>query len=153
MQSASAPTILMAEDNPVVRSDLRLVLEEGGYAVCADARDGVEAVELAREHRPDLILLDLRLPRLSGVDAARLIRGERDVPIVALTGYRGFAEEAIAAGAVSCVLKPFAERELLDSVSAALAAHAGQIVDAERQESRGAIATVLSALGVRRLDG
>ena len=107
--------------------------------VCPDAHDGVEAVELAREHRPDVILLDLRLPRLSGVDAARLIRGERDVPIVALTGYRGFAEQALAAGASSYVLKPFGEQELVDAVNAALAAHAGQVVAAARRDAaRGA---------------
>jgi CheY-like chemotaxis protein len=147
MESPAVPTVLTADDNPLVRSDLRLVLEGAGFAVCADARDGVEAVELARGHRPDVILLDLRLPRLSGVDAARLIRGEGDRPVVALTGYRGFAEAALAAGAVAYVLKPFAEQELVDSVSGALAAHAGRIVEAERAESRGAIRSVAAALG------
>lgn len=147
MGNAAAPTVLTAEDNPLVRSDLRLTLEEAGFVVCPDARDGVEAVELARKYRPDVILLDLRLPRLSGVDAARLIRGERDVPIVALTGYRGFAEQALAAGASSYVLKPFGEQELVDAVSAALAAHAGQVVGTARRESLDAIACALSALG------
>ena len=135
METAAAPIVLTAEDNPLVRADLRLTLEDAGFVVCPDAHDGVEAVELAREHRPDVILLDLRLPRLSGVDAARLIRGERDVPIVALTGYRGFAEQALAAGASSYVLKPFGEQELVDAVNAALAAHAGRVVAAARREA------------------
>ena len=135
MENAAAPIVLTAEDNPLVRSDLRLTLEDAGFVVCPDAHDGVEAVELAREHRPDVILLDLRLPRLSGVDAARLIRGEQEVPIVALTGYRGFAEQALAAGASSYVLKPFGEQELVNAVNAALAAHAGQVVAAARREA------------------
>ena len=98
----SAATVLTVEDNPVVRADLRLVLEDAGFDVCADARDGLEAVELAREHRPDLILLDLGLPELDGVEATRRILAERDVPIVALTGRsRGLAEEAMAVGATS----------------------------------------------------
>ena len=81
-------TILTVEDDAIVRADLRLVLEEAGFEVCADTRDGEEAVELARRHRPDLVLMDLGLPRVGGVEAIRRIRGNRDVPVVALTGHR-----------------------------------------------------------------
>ena len=100
MHMASTTTsVLTVEDDPIVRVDLRLVLESAGFEVCADARDGVEAVELAREHEPDVILLDLGLPRLSGVDATRMILAERDVPIVALTGRSAaHADEAVNAG-------------------------------------------------------
>ena len=107
-QSATA-TILTVEDDAIVRADLRLVLEEAGFEVCADARDGEEAVELARRHRPDLVLMDLGLPRVDGVEAIRRIRGNRDVPVVALTGHRsgGFVERALEAGATAHVLKPF----------------------------------------------
>ena len=87
MSAAALPRILTVEDDPIVRADLRLILEDNGFDVCAGARDGLEAVELAREHAPDLVLIDLNLPRLDGVEATRRILDERAVPVVALTGY------------------------------------------------------------------
>src|SRR5207237_158128 len=87
MSALAATRVMTVEDDPIVRADLRLILEDAGFEVCADARDGVEAVELARHHRPDLILLDLVLPSLDGVEATRRILGEQDVPIVAFTGH------------------------------------------------------------------
>src|SRR4051794_33719951 len=65
----AAARVMTVEDDPIVRADLRLVLEDAGFGVCADARDGIEAVELARLHAPDLIVLDLGLPKLDGVEA------------------------------------------------------------------------------------
>ncbi len=119
MTEAAAARILTVEDDPIVRADLRLILEDAGYVVCPDARDGIEAIEQARRHRPDLILIDLGLPRLGGVEATRRILAERDVPVVALTGRGNLAsvEEAAAAGAVRHVLKPFSERELVATLS------------------------------------
>jgi CheY-like chemotaxis protein len=115
--------ILTVDDNPIVRADLRLMLEDAGFEVVPDARDGVEAVDLAREHKPDLVLIDLGLPLLDGVEATRLILDERDVPVVALTGHStgDFVERAVAAGAVGHVLKPFSRLELVETVSGALA--------------------------------
>jgi CheY-like chemotaxis protein len=115
--------ILTVDDNPIVRADLRLMLEDAGFEVCPDARDGVEAVDLAREHKPDLVLIDLSLPRLDGVEATRRILDERDVPVVALTGYSNgdFVRRAADAGAVDHVLKPFSRLELVATVSGALA--------------------------------
>jgi response regulator NasT len=115
--------ILTVDDNPIVRADLRLMLEDAGFEVVPDARDGVEAVDLAREHKPDLVLIDLSLPRLDGVEATRRILDERDVPVVALTGHsRGdFVQRAVDAGAVGHVLKPFSRGELVATVSGALA--------------------------------
>jgi response regulator NasT len=124
---AVAPSVLTAEDNAVARADLRLVLEEAGFDVVANARDGVEAVELAREHQPDVIVLDLGLPRLDGIQASRRILAERRVPIVALTGRsRALADEAIAAGASSFVLKPFHSAQVVEAVTTALADHREQ---------------------------
>ena len=77
MPASTPARVLTVEDDPIVRADLRLILEDNGFDVCADARDGVEAVELAREHRPDLILIDLHLPELDGVEATRRILDER----------------------------------------------------------------------------
>jgi CheY-like chemotaxis protein len=121
---ANAPArILTVDDNPIVRADLRLILEDAGFEVVPDARDGVEAVDLARRHKPDLVLIDLSLPRIDGVEATRRILDERDVPVVALTGRsRGdFVQRAVDAGAVGHVLKPFNRGELVATVSEALA--------------------------------
>jgi CheY-like chemotaxis protein len=123
MPALTTARVLTVEDDPIVRADLRLILEDAGYEVCPDARDGVEAVELAREHRPDLVLIDLSLPRLDGIEATRQILDERDVPIVALTGHRSgdLVERAVEAGAVGHVLKPFSEAHLVETVSGVLA--------------------------------
>jgi len=122
LPAQSPARILTVEDDPIVRADLRLVLEDAGFDVLPEARDGIEAVEHAREHRPDLILIDLGLPRQSGVEATRQILGERDVPIVALTGHRDgeLVEEALDAGAVGHVLKPFHDRQLVETLRIAL---------------------------------
>jgi DNA-binding response OmpR family regulator len=120
--AAPANTVLTVEDDPIVRADLRLVLEEAGFDVCEDARDGVEEIELSRKHRPDLVLVDLGLPRVDGVEAIRQIRSDRDVPIVALTGHgKGDAvERALEAGANAFVLKPFHVAQLVATVSRTL---------------------------------
>jgi len=144
MPAASA-SVLTVEDDPIVRADLRLALEDAGFTVVADARDGVEAVELARAHRPDVILLDLSLPRLSGVQAAEQIRAESSIPIVALTGHsRWLAEEALDAGVVSYVLKPFDEAEVVGALRNALAT--SDASDA-RAASTHALETLLELLG------
>jgi two-component system, response regulator PdtaR len=145
--AVAAATVLTVDDDPVVRADLRLVLEDAGFEVCADARDGIEAVELARTEKPDVILLDLALPRLDGVQATRRILDERQVPIVAVTGYGsesgGMADRAVAAGAVAVVRKPFSEGAVVDAVAGALTG----AVDGARDRSRAAIAEVLVMLG------
>ena len=146
--SALAASILTVEDDPIIRADLRLVLEAAGFSVPAEAQDGVEAIDLAREHAPDAILLDLGLPRLDGVEATRRILAERAVPIVALTGRsRRMAEEAIDAGASSYVLKPFASAEVVGKLLDAIAEHESRGVRAAREQSREAIAEMLELLG------
>jgi response regulator NasT len=143
----AAATVLTVDDDPLIRADLRLVLDDAGFDVCGEARDGLEAVELARARRPDVIVLDLALPRLDGVEATRRILGERDVPIVALTGYGreegGIAERAVGAGALCVVHKPFSERAVVSAVTEALAAG----VASARDTSRQAIAEILHLLG------
>jgi two-component system, response regulator PdtaR len=143
-----AASVLTVEDNPIIRANLRLVLEDAGFTVVADARDGVEAVELARKHQPDVILLDLGLPRLDGVEATSQILAERSVPIVALTGRAGsLAEKALDAGAVSYVLKPYTEAELVDAVR--LAFDERDVSDT-RAASRRALETLVGLLGYPR---
>ena len=148
MSTLAIPTVLAVEDDPFIRTDLRFILEAAGFEVCADARDGVEAVELARRHAPDAILLDLALPRLDGIEVTRRILAERDVPIVALTGRsHELAARAIEAGAASYVLKPFAETDLVGALFDAIAAHAEAAASAARAESRRAIVQLLTLLG------
>jgi CheY-like chemotaxis protein len=79
--------ILVAEDETIIRLDLRELLERAGFEVCAEAKDGLEAVELARSEQPDLAVLDVKMPRLDGIEAARRILDERPIPIVMLTAY------------------------------------------------------------------
>jgi two-component system, response regulator PdtaR len=142
--STATARVMTVEDDPIVRADLRLVLEDAGFGVCAGARDGIEAVELARLHAPDLIVLDLGLPRLDGIEATRRILSERDVPIIALTGRSlSLAMEAVEAGAVTFLRKPFVESELVDTVTTALASH----VQKERDTSRATLATILELVG------
>jgi CheY-like chemotaxis protein len=111
--------ILTVEDDPIVRQDLRLILEHAGYVVCSSARDGIEAVEQARRHRPDLIVMDIGLPQLDGIAATARILEERDVPVVALTGHANhdWIDRARRAGAVRHVAKPFSEDQLIDAVA------------------------------------
>lgn len=146
MPAAAAPTILTVEDDPIIRADLRLVLEDAGFEV-SDAHDGVEAVQLAREHEPDAILLDLGLPRLGGIEVTRQILAECDVPIVALTGRsRGLAEHALEAGASSYVLKPFLPEEVVGALLDAIAIHSDPL-RVVREESRRTISRMLDLLG------
>ena len=145
MAAHATASVLTVEDDPIVRADLRLILEDAGFDVVPDARDGVEAVELAREHRPDLILIDLSLPGLDGVEATRQILSEREVPIVALTGHRtGFVERALEAGAVAHVLKPFDDSHLVETLTGVLvdraeaeAEHQHQLIMIERMVREG----------------
>src|SRR6185503_3076245 len=92
-----AVRVLIAEDETIIRLDLRDLLERAGFEVVGEARDGVEAVELASSERPDLALMDVKMPRLDGIDAARKILAERPIPIVMLTAYG--QEELVARAA------------------------------------------------------
>jgi DNA-binding response OmpR family regulator len=117
--------ILTVEDDAIVSADVRAILEAAGYDVCPDAYDGVQAIEHVRAYSPDLILLDLALPRVDGLEAASLIREESDAPIVVLTGDDDpeMLERAAAAGTSSLVLKPFSSQRLLAAVRGRLADH------------------------------
>ena len=118
--------ILIAEDETLIRLDLRGILERHGFTVCAEARDGLEAVELARTTQPDAALLDLRMPNLDGIEAARRIYAERPIPIVMLTAFndRETVQKAIAAGVFAYLVKPFREGDVGPALHAAAARHA-----------------------------
>ena len=117
--------ILIAEDETLIRLDLCGILERNGFTVCGEAKDGLEAVELARSTEPDAALLDVRMPRLDGIEAARRIYAERPIPIVMLTAFRDRAtvEKAVAAGVFGYLLKPFREGDVAPALYAAAARH------------------------------
>jgi response regulator NasT len=117
--------ILIAEDESIIRLDLRELLERAGFDVCAEARDGVEAVELARSESPDLAILDVKMPRLDGIEAARKILDEHPIPIVMLTAYGQdeLVSRAVEAGVFGYLVKPFREQDLLPAIHTARARH------------------------------
>jgi response regulator NasT len=117
--------ILIAEDETIIRLDLRELLERAGFDVCAEARDGVEAVELARATQPDLAVLDVKMPRLDGIEAARRILEERAIPVVMLTAYgqQELVSRAVEAGVFGYLVKPFRESDLLPAIETARARH------------------------------
>ncbi len=117
--------ILIAEDETIIRLDLRALLERAGFDVCAEARNGDEAVELARREQPDLAILDVKMPRLDGIEAARRILAERPIPIVMLTAYdqEELVSRAVEAGVFGYLVKPFRESDLLPAIRTASARH------------------------------
>jgi response regulator NasT len=129
--------ILVAEDETIIRLDLRTTLEEAGFEVCAEARNGEEAVELAASERPDLAILDVKMPKLDGIEAARRILAERPIPIVMLTAYgqEELVARAVEAGVFGYLVKPFREADLLPAIHAARARHAELAALREEAES------------------
>ena len=125
--------VLVAEDETIVRLDLRGLLERHGLQVCGEARDGEDAVRLARELDPDVALLDLRMPVLDGIEAARRMTAERPLPIVMLTAYsdRSYVEKAIDAGVFTYLVKPFRESDVVPALRTAVVRH-GELLRARR---------------------
>src|SRR5690242_18448912 len=117
--------VLVAEDETIIRLDLRALLERHGYEVCAEARDGEEAVALARSERPDVAIMDVKMPKLDGIEAARQILDERPIPIVMLTAYgqEELVSRAVEAGVFGYLVKPFREQDLLPAIHTARARH------------------------------
>jgi two-component system, response regulator PdtaR len=117
--------VLIAEDETIIRLDLKALLERAGLEVCAEARDGIEAVELARSEEPDVAVLDVKMPRLDGIEAARRILDERPIPIVMLTAYgqEELVSRAVEAGVFGYLVKPFREQDLLPAIHTAKARH------------------------------
>jgi len=119
------------------------MLEASGYEVCGEASDGVEAVELAETLTPDAILMDVKMPRLDGIEAARRILNERPIPIVMLTAYgqEELVSRAVEAGVFGYLVKPFREQDLLPAIHAARARHDElQAVRAEAESLSDALA-------------
>ena len=136
--------ILVAEDETIIRLDLRDLLERAGFEVCAEAKDGEEAIELARSEEPDLAVLDVKMPKLDGIETARRILEERPIPIVMLTAYGQdeLVSRAVEAGVFGYLVKPFREQDLLPAIAAARARHDElQAVRAEAESLSDALAS------------
>ena len=115
--------VVVAEDEAIIRMDLRELLGEEGYEVVAECGRGDEAVELVREHRPDAALLDTKMPGMDGISAARAIAGERLAAVVLVSAFsqRELIEEASDAGVHGYVVKPFERHDLAPAIEVALA--------------------------------
>ena len=123
---APRPRVVIAEDEAIIRLDLKELLEEEGYSVVGETGRGDEAIELVRELVPDLAILDVKMPGLDGLSAARHIAGERLAAVLILTAFsqRDLVEQARDAGALAYLIKPFQKGDLIPAIEVALARHA-----------------------------
>ena len=117
-----ATRIVIAEDEAIIRLDLRETLEEEGYEVVADTGRGDTAIDLVREHRPDVAIFDIKMPGMDGLDAARVVSAEKICPVVMLTAFsqREVIEQARDAGALAYLVKPFQKTDLVPAIELAI---------------------------------
>ncbi|HSV66824.1 MAG TPA: response regulator [Mycobacteriales bacterium] len=129
-----ARRVLIAEDEALIRLDLKEMLEEEGYVVAGEAGDGEAAVLLAHELRPDLVIVDVKMPKMDGITAAERIAGGRLAPVIILTAFsqRDLVERARAAGAMAYLVKPFQKKDLLPTIEMATSRFA-EIVALEKE--------------------
>ena len=115
-------TVIVAEDEALIRLDLVELLTEEGYDVVGEAGDGEEAVKLARELEPDLVIMDVKMPKMDGISAAEIIAEERIAPVVMLTAFsqRDLVERAREAGAMAYVVKPFGASDVVPAIEIAM---------------------------------
>ncbi|MCL4466453.1 MAG: response regulator [Chloroflexi bacterium] len=115
--------VVIADDESIIRMDLREMLQSLGYLVVGEAGDGISAVNLARELKPDLVIMDIKMPDLDGIAAAKMLTEERIAPVLLLTAFsqQELVEGAKEAGVVGYIVKPFRESELVPAIEVALA--------------------------------
>lgn len=145
-----APTprrVLIAEDEALIRMDLAEMLRDEGYEIVGEAGDGQEAVELAEALKPDLVIMDVKMPRRDGIDAASEIASKRIAPIVILTAFsqRDLVEKARDAGAMAYLVKPFNVNDLIPAIEVAVSRF-GEIHALEEE-----VATLSDRLETRKL--
>jgi two-component system, response regulator PdtaR len=154
-QVAPVRRVVIAEDEALIRLDLAEMLAEEGYDVVGQAGDGQTAVELAEQHRPDLVVLDVKMPKLDGISAAQRIAEQRIAPVVILTAFsqRELVERARDAGAMAYLVKPFGKSDLVPAIEMAVSRFAElQLLEAEvadltdRLETRKAVDRAKSVL-------
>ncbi len=139
--------VIIADDESIIRMDLKEMLTHLGYLVVGEAVDGLSAVHMARELRPDLVIMDIKMPGLDGLSAAKMLTEEQIAPVLLLTAYsqRELIEGAREAGVVAYLVKPFREAELVPAIEIALARFR------EFQQLRKEVADLRDALETRKL--
>ena len=132
----TARRVVIAEDEALIRLDLKEMLQEEGFEVVGEAGDGETAVRLTEQNRPDLVILDVKMPVLDGISAAERIARDRIAPVVMLTAFsqRDLVERARQAGAMAYLVKPFSKSDLLPAIEIALSRYA-QIAALEAEVS------------------
>lgn len=122
---AKKRTVIVAEDESLIRMDIVETLRENGFDVIAEAGDGEQAVALVLEHKPDLLVMDIKMPNMDGISAAEKLAGSK-TPIVLLTAFsqKELVDRASEAGAMAYVVKPFTPNDLLPAIEIALSRHA-----------------------------
>ena len=146
-ETRASRRVIVAEDEALIRMDIVEVLREAGFDVVGEAADGESAVALARELHPDLVVMDITMPKLDGLSAAEIIGNERIAPVVMLTAFAQpeFVARASEAGAIAYVVKPFTPERLLPQIEVALARYQ-ELTAIEEQ-----YADVLERLETRKL--
>lgn len=144
---AAPKRVLIAEDEALIRLDLSEMLAEEGFEVVGQAVDGEQAVTLATELRPDLVIMDVKMPKKDGIDAAAEIVGEQIAPVVILTAFsqRELIERARDAGAMAYLVKPFSKSDLLPAIELAVARYA------ETSALRAEVADISQRLEARKI--
>lgn len=144
---ATPHRVLIAEDEALIRLDLAEMLREEGYEVVGEAGDGQEAVELAEQLKPDLVIMDVKMPRRDGIDAAAEIAAKRIAPIVVLTAFsqRDLVERARDAGAMAYLVKPFSINDLIPAIELAVSRF-GELAQLEQE-----VASLSDRLETRKL--
>jgi two-component system, response regulator PdtaR len=139
--------VLVVEDEALIRLDLVEMLSEEGYQVAGEAGDGEQAVELARSLRPDLVIMDVKMPKVDGITAAGTIVEERIAPVVMLTAFsqRDLIEQARDAGAMAYLVKPFARHELVPAIELAVSRFS------EKRALEDEVATLTDRLETRKV--
>ncbi|MEV0200786.1 response regulator [Nonomuraea sp. NPDC050691] len=129
--------VVIAEDEALIRLDLKEMLEEDGYVVVGEAGDGEQAIRLAAEHKPDLVILDVKMPVLDGISAAERIVADRIAPCLILTAFsqRDLVERARDAGAMAYLVKPFTKADLVPAIEMAVSRHEEMVALSEEVSS------------------
>jgi two-component system, response regulator PdtaR len=145
--------ILVAEDETIIRLDLVELLRRAGMDVVGEAHDGEQAISLARELQPDLAIMDVKMPKLDGIEAARRIINERPIPIVMLTAYgqEELVARAAEAGVFGYLVKPFRESDLLPAIHTARARH--EELAALREEAESLAEALAARKAIERAKG
>ena len=121
-EQAPARTVVVAEDEALIRLDIVEILKDQGFDVVAETDNGKTAVELAQKHRPDLVLMDVKMPIMDGITAAEEIAKEQIAPVVLLTAFsqKELVDRAVEAGAMAYVVKPFTPNDLVPAIEVAM---------------------------------